>query len=398
MIIGICFFRLNKEHVSPTFCSVKGCRTWIQPDINCTIFPFPDCKKSVQLWKQALRLTDNIIAYQPYLPHQGRKMHGVCELHFDEDFLIRESGENRVTLMPGAIPKNYKGQIKPILSINHCRMCGLTVKSPMTNTVSKLQKDHRLRPVIDICLEMNDSNHSVLPDTVCDACTKMVRFVGKFAETCWDAQQQLLGLYAGGRGKKVQPWKRRYQYLEDAEETGVMDTESSDPSPSEQVELVTVEEQVSEVEPIETPPDLSVKLDPDNDTSGLVLIKAEPLDNCNSINDENLPETSNQEPPRKQFRPQQIDMSSGRYRKFECKTCWQRLTSQVELNMHTWKHDRERSEGKSTAVAVLSGWSIDSFKCLQCRTKFKTAEELKAHTAQEHNCDVYCPVCGIRFK
>ncbi|XP_065091107.1 uncharacterized protein LOC135712057 [Ochlerotatus camptorhynchus] len=383
------YMSLNKDLVSPTFCAVQGCSTWSHKNHNYTIFPFPDCKESVKLWKQALNLT------------KARKMQGVCELHFDEDFLIRESEDHHVTLMPGAIPKNFQGPIKPLPSTNHCRMCGLSVKCPMTNTVSELQLDHRLRPVLDMCLELNDSKHSLLPDTVCDGCTKMVRFVGKFAETCWDAQQQLLGLYAGGMGgKKVQPWKRLYQYVEDTEERGVIQTESPYPSLSEQVVLLTTEEQVSEVESKEAPQDLSVKFDPDNDAPRLISVKAEPLDSCNSINDENVPETSNQEPPRKKFksRVQQIDMSSGRYKKYECETCWQRLASQAELNTHTRKHERERSEGKSMADAVLTGWSMDTIKCLQCRKKFKTTEELKAHTAQEHKFEVYCPVCGIRFR
>lgn len=425
----------------PTFCSVQGCSTWSNTDNKYTIFPFPHGKESAKRWRKAL----NLIVV--------RRDKGVCELHFNEAFLIREKGGERVTLKSGAIPKNSHEPIKPLISTMHCRMCGLSIKYCMTNTIAELQMDHRLRPVLEMCLELNNSKHSFLPVTVCDRCTKMVRFVGEFAETCWDAQQQLLCKYACGTSLK--------QHMEGAGKT-LLHT-SSDLLPPDQEVWVTAQEQDSEIESQGATQELSMEFDPDCDTSSLISIKEETLYNCNSTNDdsektfvghadnsdhtvseyavftvreldsheeskeasqelaiefdhdsdvslkaesldycndENLQETSNHNPPRKtsKHRGHQIDMTSGRFKKYECVTCWQRLTSQVKLNMHMRKHEHERNEGKSSTDAVLTGWVMDTIKCLQCRKTFKTVEELKTHTAQEHKFEVCCPVCGIRFR
>ncbi|XP_062535845.1 uncharacterized protein LOC134205008 isoform X2 [Armigeres subalbatus] len=196
----------RQELESPPFCAVPGCNTSYVD--KYTIFEFPDCEEAAKLWNQALGLT-----------HQGNQMQGegVCELHFDEAFIIRDSSKTRATLIPGANPKN---QSKPVIrkstlvSNNHCRMCGLTIKYYMQHTVPELQAIQRLKPVLEMCLELHDSMHQLLPVTVCDGCANMVRFIGEFAETCWNAQLKLQQRYTGKDSRKVEPWNRVYHYVE----------------------------------------------------------------------------------------------------------------------------------------------------------------------------------------
>ncbi|XP_001657704.2 uncharacterized protein LOC5567801 [Aedes aegypti] len=404
-----CYHRfINEELDSPPFCSVTDCSTSFAD--RRTIFSFPDCKESIKLWKQALRLKYRGRLSRGRLNRGG----GVCELHFDEDFLIREADKSRVTLMPGAVPKNSKEQ--PSIDTpdnNHCRMCGTSIKYYMQHTVTELQTDQHLRPVLDLCLELNDSIHQLLPVTVCDGCANMIQFIGGFAKNCWDAQQKLLQRYAGVAGRKVEPWNRVYQYVENEE---VIQAEASKESNPSEVLKITEEQLITEssngtesarvVEaPIETC-SIETQIIEDKETPKPILVKEEPLEKKIPViiaasNDENDDrELNKQDPPpeKKPRRSKEADSntSSEQVEKFTCKICLHQFNKQTELVIHNRKHVREQRDVKPDVL--LSGWFLDAIKCLQCRKTFPTSEELKAHTSKEHKCDAYCPICGMRFR
>lgn len=420
-----CYQRFISEELdSPPLCSVSGCN--ITYADKRTIFAFPDCKESVKLWKQALNLKNR----DRYV--------GVCELHFEEDFLIRDAGKSRVTLMPGAVPRNSK---KPPVAEtgltavnNHCRMCGLTIKYCMQHNITELQSEQRLRPVLDMCLELKDSVHQLLPVMVCDGCTNMVRFIGVFVQSCWDAQQKLLRSYVGITSRKFEPWNRVYQHVEptESEEFQIISTTtetSEEPTPPEEtVPYITEDEPTAgnsndknETAHIDAPIQVRVDEQPSencsvesnldtSDTPKPILVKPEPLEKDiltivpDIKNDENDDRELNQQrdqPPLKKPRHSKEAASgntgtSERTEKFTCKLCLQEFSKQTELVIHSRKHALEHRTVKHDVL--LSGWFFETIKCLQCRKTFPTPEELKAHTSEMHRSDAYCPICGMRFR
>lgn len=169
---------------------------------NHEVFPFPKCTQTSKLWKEAL----GIVEKDSTNVHNRR---GVCELHFDEAFLVKEEFNRNVRLMIGAVPSISLGA--------PCRMCAKEEEKVMHNTIKELVKDKHLLPVLDMCLDLRSASHSKLPTGVCEACTLKIHYFCEFAKSCWFAQDTLLARYTKDRGVRVEPWRRIWRYPEEPE-------------------------------------------------------------------------------------------------------------------------------------------------------------------------------------
>ncbi|XP_058813360.1 uncharacterized protein LOC131677520 [Topomyia yanbarensis] len=401
-------------------CSARTRRTTL------AVFPGPKCAGTQKLWKEALEQPIDGDIEGPY---------GVCELHFSEEYLVRE--KQSIWLNPGAVPNStVKGARLPV----RCRMCAKSERTTMENTVSKLSKDKQLLPVLRICLDLENTKHRKLPDGVCEGCTSMVRFIGRYAESCWNAQNELLKQCVTERSTIPKPWKRARKY-ENHSQIIVIPTEAASPDlvlESSNLETISTKLQHDPLDAEEAlqvltsiglvtsdtddgykqelvgenilPEELSseIKTEPivyldDSDEQQNITTESTSLpSNCRKMKTKSL-SNLRKSPFRKSTKSDTTSnvankqhIRSLRARNYECGFCLQSFDTQGTLERHIRLHERELDEYGTTSGA--NGKELDFIRCLQCRTQYRTALELKEHINLEHANQTDCLICGEKFK
>uniref|UniRef100_A0A1Q3FC87 Uncharacterized protein n=1 Tax=Culex tarsalis TaxID=7177 RepID=A0A1Q3FC87_CULTA len=361
-------------------CIVEDCET--KAYSSRSVFAFPRCPERSKLWKQALGI------------HPEAEIlsgEGVCSLHFSVELMKKDEGDPRNTwLLPGAIPgadRASSASANPV----HCRMCGALQETIPNRKVSDLRRDTQLLPVLDICLDLTGEINSLLPDGVCEACTSMVRYISKYAQSCWKAQEELAKTYAPGKDAKVEPWKRLTYSQEETHENDPLQLTEDIPETKP-----VVNEEPSESEMIELIPMEEVKQEPQSELNATEYSQQPTFEPEETPQPEPEPPTPSNsksrkrsaEPPVKRSRP--AGGTPGDM--YDCDFCAQKFAIKKQLDQHIRDHIRNLAEMEKKRQLQVS-----QFRCLSCKAEFPTADQLKTHFTAYHQKKIECQKCNMTF-